>query len=365
METTMPMPRPRDGESHDDFLDRCMGDQTMMDEFPDGVQRRAVCESQWETGGQATMTHYPRVLAFIREHPWAILPERLDAILGFLRLRAEGGRFTADEIAQRIGATGKRGSRPLGAVAVLAVHGVLTHRADLMTDVSGVTSTERLKAQLIEARANPAVGRIVLDVDSPGGSVFGVQELADEVFATRGRKPIVAIANSMAASAAYWIASQADEVIVTPSGEVGSIGVLAVHEDLSRALDQRGITTTIIAAGRFKGEGTTLTPLAETAKAALQARVDEYYAAFVRAVARGRGVAQRAVREGFGEGRMVGAAEALTEGMVDRIETADALLARISAGITALADATADDDRRRRRLRLAAHKLLTSARPMS
>jgi signal peptide peptidase SppA len=215
-------------------------------------------------------------------------------------------------------------------VAVLPLQGTLVPRADIMTEYSGGTSLEKFKNFLRAALEDPNVAGIVLDIDSPGGSVYGTEEAAEEVYEARGQKPIVAFANPMAASAAYWIGSQADEIVVTPSGEVGSIGVLALHEDWSRAYDASGVTPTFISAGKFKTEGNELEPLGEEAKAALQSRVDDYYEAFVRAVARGRGMRASDVRSGFGEGRLVGAEEAVKLGMADREGTIDDAIARAS-----------------------------------
>ena len=107
----------------------------------------------------------------------------------------------------------------------------------------------------------------------------------------------------MAASAAYWLASAANEVIITPSGEVGSIGVLAAHQDVSAAMDRDGIKTTLVSAGRYKTEGNPFEPLTDDARGYLQSRVDDYYGMFIRAVADHRRVKIDAVRDGFGSGR--------------------------------------------------------------
>lgn len=275
---------------------------------------------------------YPHVLAFVREHPWAIRPETLETVCAVLSLRLRGERLTDEEIAARLGAVPPRQDRPAAppSIAVIPVWGVVAHRAGSLAESSGGTSTERLGALLRQAGADPSVQAIVLDVDSPGGSVFGVPELADQIHAMRATKPVYAIANAQAASAAYWLASQASELIVTPSGEVGSIGVLAVHEDASALHEKIGLKVSYVAAGKYKTEGNPHEPLGEEARANLQARVNTYYDAFVRAVARGRSVPLREVREGFGEGRMVGAAQAQAIGMVDRAESFEAALERIA-----------------------------------
>jgi ClpP class serine protease len=117
-----------------------------------------------------------------------------------------------------------------------------------------------------------------------------VSELADEIVSARAQKPVVAIANSLAASAAYWIGCSASEFYVTPGGEIGSIGVWQAHFDYSQAFVTKGVTVTLISAGKYKVEGNPYVPLDEKAQGFMQSRVDDYYASFTKAVARWRGV---------------------------------------------------------------------------
>jgi len=218
-------------------------------------------------------------------------------------------------------------------------------------------STQRITANFRAAMADPAVSAIVLDVDSPGGSVFGVDELAGEIYKARGVKPIVAVADYLAASAGYYLASAADELMVAPTGEVGSIGVFAMHADFSRALDQDGVTVNLISAGKFKTEGSPYAPLGEEARAAMQGRVNDYYGLFTKAVARQRGVTVADVRDGFGQGRVVGAAEAVGLGMADSIGTLEDAIARAAklARSGGQRGMSASLDTRQRRMRLAEH----------
>jgi signal peptide peptidase SppA len=301
---------------------------------------------------------YRHIVRAVQETPWAILPGKLATILDLVAFKAQGGNLSAEEVQQRIGAVVRPGSRVAGGVAVLPLYGTVVQRADIFTETSGGTSTERVARQFRELVADTSIGSIVLDVDSPGGAVSGVEELAAEIYKARGTKPIVAVANSLAASAAYWIASAADEVVVTPSGEVGSIGVFMVHEDWSAALEAEGVKPTLVSAGKYKVEANPYEPLGEEAQAALQARVDDYYGMFVAAVARHRGVKAADVRSGFGEGRCVGARQAVALGMADRVGTLDETIERLARGRRkpsgASASAESDDlDLRRRRLRLA------------
>ncbi len=311
-------------------------------------------------------TRYPHVVRAIAEQPWALQPEKLAAMLDVIRFRNAGGHLTLEEIHSRVGArryqagegyfepdterfyrprrdaetgallgyfaldgTPRPASAPV--VAVLGIYGIISQRADMFTEMSGGTSIERVSARFRQALADPAVKAIVFDFDSPGGGVYGVDELAAEIREARGQKPSAAVANSLAASAGYWLASAAGELSVTPSGEVGSIGVYAAHEDLSGMMEQDGVKMTLISAGKYKTEGNPFEPLSDEAKGYLQGRVDDYYRAFVGAVAKGRGVTPESVRKGFGQGRVVGAQAAKAEGMADRIETLDEALRRIGA----------------------------------
>ncbi len=270
--------------------------------------------------------------------PWALLPERLNAIAAVIHRWAGGHRYMPDEISAAVGngpqAAAERrtadAAKP-GAVAVLPLFGIVSNRIHQVQDISGPggTSTEGFSRRFNQALTDPTVGAIVIDVDSPGGSVYGVAELAAEIFAARGKKKVVAVANSLAASAAYWIATAAEEVVVTPGGEVGSIGVYTAHEDWSKALELKGIKASLISAGKFKTEGNPYEPLADEARAAIQKRVEEYYDQFVKAVAKHRGDTPSAVRDGYAQGRVVGAKEAIDLNMADRTETLDQTISRL------------------------------------
>lgn len=277
---------------------------------------------------------YLHILAAAAAELWAMHPEKLAAIVDLLAMQAFGGKFSAEEIEARI--TNQRAhdvAKADGAVAILPLRGVIANRMGMMDDVSGGTSSERFGAQLQAALADPAIKAIVLDVDSVGGAVSGSTELSAMLYGARGTKPIVAQVNATAASAAYWIASACDEVAVTPSGAVGSIGVLGVHDDLSKAMEKAGVARTLVSAGKYKIEGHPFAPLEDDARAAMQARIDDAYATFVRDVARNRNVTLSAVRDGFGQGRMVDAETAVREGMADRVGTMQDTLQRFGASL--------------------------------
>jgi signal peptide peptidase SppA len=217
-------------------------------------------------------------------------------------------------------------SRGGSLVSILPLMGSISQRG------GRAATTEGLAQMLRQAIDDPRVKSIVLNVDSPGGSIFGIDELASEIYKARGEKRIVAIANSLMASAAYWIGSAADELVVTPGGEVGSIGVIGTHTDRSRALEKEGIKMTIISAGKYKSEDSSYSPLSDEARAAMKARIDSYYGMFIETVARNRGITSARVYMNYGKGRMLTAQEALKAGMVDRVATLDQVLAKL--GVT-------------------------------
>ena len=298
------------------------------------------------------------ILQAMYETPWAILPAKLEAIVAVAQRHARGERLAPEAVAEiAAAANGRQAAQARGAVAVLPIVGTIIPRGDMLAESSGAVSTQRITANFRAALADPAVSAIVLDVDSPGGSVFGVDELAGEIYKARGVKPIVAVADYLAASAGYYLASAADELMVAPTGEVGSIGVFAMHADFSRALDQDGVTVNLISAGKFKTEGNPYAPLGEEARAAMQGRVNDYYGLFTNAVARQRGVSVADVRDGFGQGRVVGAAAAVGLGMADSIGTLEDAIARAAklARSGGQRGMSASLDTRQRRMRLAEH----------
>ncbi len=271
----------------------------------------------------------------IRRTPWAILPAALDELRS--RLALARARLEARDPRQAGGPVGAS-SRPTtpttsGRVAVVPIVGILTQRNALPGWLGGGPTTEQLGRVIGQLVNDPGVTAIVLDIDSPGGSVFGIQELGDQIHQASDGKRVIAVANAVAASGAYWLASQAGEVVVTPSGQVGSIGVYLLHEDISQAEQKAGFKTTLVSAGRFKTEGNPFEPLTEEARSAMQAEVDDYYNRFVKAVARGRGVSTNKVESTYGQGRMVLAKDAAALGMADRVASLDQVLTDLGVAL--------------------------------
>lgn len=280
---------------------------------------------------------YRHIAAELFNQPWMMEESRLltfqQVFFEVLERKQAGMELSEAELAAIVAAGKKDGApRQEGKVAVIPIYGFIHRFASQAKNISGPggTSVDQVRQSLRQALGNPEVEQILLAIDSPGGSVYGIDELASELRAGREQKKIVAHVDPMAASAAYYLASQASEIAVTPTGEVGSIGVFATHLDLSKMQEMRGVKTTLISAGKYKTEGSPHGPLTEDAQAHLQSRVNEYYDMFVGAVAKGRGVTPKQVREGMGQGRMLGASAAKDMGMVDRVETLDQTLERMT-----------------------------------
>jgi capsid assembly protease len=266
-------------------------------------------------------------LAALKNTTWAIEHATLEQIIEFFQLEAAGVRVpyaAVDRPRERI---------IQRQVAVLPLFGTLSQRANMFTKISGATALEDFIVQFRALRNNSQIGAIILNVDSPGGSVFGVPEAAAEIYASRGIKRTIAVANAHALSGAYWIGSAAEELVITPSGLAGSIGLLGVFEDRSALEGKDGITHRIFRAGKYKAEGNEYEPLTDAAAAHLQSEVDRYYEMFVSAVAKHRSVTPVQVRNGYGQGRSVGARQAITAGMADRVATLDETIARIQGEI--------------------------------
>lgn len=286
------------------------------------------------------------ILAAVSSSKWAILPEKLETICALVNGWSEGNRASKEEIqAAMMGQDSTQYSAEnIDNVAVLPIYGVIAPKATMMSELCGGFSCENFTKDFRAALADDSVTAIVFDVDSPGGTVTGVPELAAEILAARGKKPIIASVSGMAASAGYWLASAADTLIVTPSGEVGSIGVYCTHQDVSGAMDKAGVKMQFIQAGKFKTEGNPYEPLSDSARADMQKGVDEFYEMFVGGVADGRGVSVETVKADFGQGRMLMAKDALAAGMVDSIQTLDQVLAGLDSTSSVTGDSTLPSD---------------------
>lgn len=270
---------------------------------------------------------FDQITAAIFESQWAITPTKMQAIVSLIELRLAGNKVDEADIQLTLAAS-KMPEAPAGAksIAVLPLFGVMAQHAGMMTRSSGGTSTSEFGADFRRARDNPDIGAIILHVNSPGGMVFGTSELADLIYSSRDAKPIITAVNSQMASAATWVGLQAHKVYITPGGETGSIGVLRMHRDISKAEDQMGVKTTLVAYPAKKIAGHPYGPLDEATAKEIQEGNMATYDRMTAAIARGRGIRQATVQKGYGEGGMLRAEQALAEGMVDGIKTIEAVI---------------------------------------
>lgn len=280
-----------------------------------------------------------RLLRAFASQAWFIEPRKAEEIVAALDLRARYGLRAEPYRAAPADRPQTRATA--GNVAVIRLYGPILPRAEAVKDVSQASALMTdFQAAFRQAAADPSLAGIVLDIDSPGGQVDLVPETAAMIRkARRSDRPIVAVANTAAFSAAYWIASAADQISVTPSGAVGSIGVYTVHEDLSEMLAAEGVRVTFIAEGPRKVETNPFQPLGAEALAALRENVRHFYDMFTADVAAGRNKPVAVVRadpekggDHFGGGRVYPAKKAVHLGMADRVETLDEAIARLQRG---------------------------------
>lgn len=284
---------------------------------------------------------YHHIIAAAMAELWAIDREKLTVIVQFLSLKSGGEDVSPEEVARITQAQERQVRAESGAVGLLPVYGTLAQRMDMMSSMSGGTSHERVAAEFRSMLADDQVKAIVMNFDSPGGTVAATEELSNEVFHSRGVKPIVAQVDSMMMSAAYWIGTAADEVVVTPGGRAGSVGAYSIHEDVSGMLEKMGVKKTVIASSDIKTEGTPFEPLSDEARANIQARVDHANDRFERTLARNRGVSKARVRDRFGQGAHFAAEELVDRGMADRIATLPETLERFGVALNPIASRSA------------------------
>lgn len=204
-----------------------------------------------------------------------------------------------------------------GTVAVIPINGSITHKPVGLGALSGMTSYQEIESQLDEALASNDVSEIVLDINSHGGVVSGAFDLADKIYESRRQKPITALVNEAAYSAAFLLASSANEVYAPRTAGVGSVGVITAHEDLSVKNENEGRKITYIKAGDYKADGNPDEPLSESAHNHMQERVNSSYKLFVDTVARNRGLDTQIVTDT--QAKTYSASDALAIGFIDHV----------------------------------------------
>ena len=277
------------------------------------------------------MTVLPHLAARLFGVPLAIHRPKLDVILSVL-----GARIGLADLAAPVGYTpaARAPGPPSGKVAVIPIHGTLVRRTSGIEAESGLASYTGIAEQLDAALASPEIAAILLDIDSPGGESGGVFDLADRIRAASEVKPVWAVANDMAFSAAYALASAATRVFVARTGGVGSIGVIAMHVDQSVKDAQDGVRYTAVFAGERKNDLNPHEPISNEAHAVLKAEVDRIYDLFVETVARHRGLDANAVRAT--EAGLFFGPDAVATGLADAVGSLDDALTQLTQSLSPL-----------------------------
>jgi signal peptide peptidase SppA len=278
---------------------------------------------------------FRHVLACIYERPLAILPAKFTEIEQVILARirtGKGANWIDDDGRVMPEAAMPNKEEPfdrVNDVAVIPMFGTITQRPNMMSRYSGGCSAEEIGRACDMAAADRSIRAIVMDIDSPGGEVTGIESCAAKIASAARKKQCIAVANSMCCSGAYWLASQCSEIVVAPAGDVGSIGVMCAHVDQSKAEEMGGFKTSFIHAGKYKVEMSSSLPLSNDAKAHLQDQVDKLYDRFVRTVADGRGTTLKDVRDNYGQGRTLLDTDAVAAGMADRVATLEDVLSEL------------------------------------
>jgi signal peptide peptidase SppA len=216
-----------------------------------------------------------------------------------------------------------------GSTAVINIQGAIFPFSNWMTQMMGLTTYPDIRSALVEAANSDTVDTIVMDINSPGGSANGIEDVTDLM--GKIDKPITAYTNATMASAAYWIASSADKIYASRMATVGSIGVIAVHFDETQMLAQEGVKATVIRSGEYKALGGPYEELSALAKDVWQAKSDAWYSAFLAHVATGRGTDAVTVHTKMGDGKEFLGQEALRVGLIDGIMSIDDLMVSSSS----------------------------------
>ena len=269
--------------------------------------------------------------------PWAIQESKLQEITSIYdsRLRGEKINFKDFEAATGIKLDNSQSNEFTisDGVAMIGVDGVLAKKMNMFMNISGGSSMQMIGNQFRAAIEDPEVESIVLIIDSPGGTVDGTEELAETIFQARGQKPIIAFVDGLMASAAFWIGSAADKIILAgQTTMVGSVGVIAQHIDQTKFNEKQGVKVTNIVTGQLKDLGTPHKELSEDGQAAIQAEVNHIFSVFVSSLARFRDVSGGEIMEKLGDAKILVGQQAIDAGVVDGVSSLPALINELSGG---------------------------------
>lgn len=274
--------------------------------------------------------------------PWAIMPSKLLTIQEVYETHSKREKIDIASIEAKLGRqldnAHQDGYINNGGVAVIKIDGVIGKKFNMMSQISGGASTQMIERDIKDALSDDQIDSILLHIDSPGGTVDGTQTLANFVKIAGDKKPVVAFADGVMASAAYWIGSSANEIVASEgTTQIGSIGVVTTHKDLSKANEQSGVKVTEISAGKYKRMASQYAPLSKDGKALLQDQVDQLYTIFVDAVAENRGTDTETVLEDMADGRVFLAEDAMNRGMIDHIATFETTILNMQTGVWPMA----------------------------
>jgi signal peptide peptidase SppA len=279
------------------------------------------------------------MLRYVTQESWALQETVADRFLEILTRHADGVKLTSEQIAAAIGSDDSEDRDPepayreSGSTAVVSVEGVIAKHAAMVNGISQPegSSCERIMADLQKARSNPRIQTVVIKLDTPGGTVAGISDAADMIYAMRSEKLMVAFADDMAASGGAWLASQCQEFFCNKAALVGSIGVIMVAVDRSAQADASGVKYHVIKSGAFKGTAGAPVKFSAEDFQEMQSRVDSLHAVFVGEVARGRGMDAQAVAA-FADGRCFTGQQAVDAGLCDGVCSFEELMQSINAG---------------------------------
>lgn len=295
-----------------------------------------------------------RVAEYFFRSPWAVKENLFEIMQNVIVRHVSGEKLSNEEIQalKNKDSELRPGFEVVNGVARIPVTGIIAKYSSMVNNTSQPmgTSTEQITDELMRCLSDDKVKMIALDIDSPGGSVSGVQELSDLIYSSRKKKPIYAYASGMMCSAAYWIGSAAEKVFSTRSTEVGSIGVYASYYDFSVRLHNLGIKPTVFKAGENKAAGHPDVPMTESDKNVIQEEINKYYDLFVKDVARNRGISFEAAKK-LANGRVWIGEEAAPAGLVDGMAVIDSIFSsgqrgQVSAASAAAAPVNAGEEQR-------------------
>jgi len=277
-----------------------------------------------------------RISELFFNQPLALHEDMIGPIGAIIDRHTEGIKLSDLEVEAAIG-QGQRqakGYEVINGVAVIPIIGAISKRMNMFSRISGGTSVEMLQKDFLQALGDPQVKRIAFDIDSPGGTVGGVPELADAIYESRGIKPIESYINGQMCSAAYWIGSAADKIYATKSSIVGSIGVYTVAKDYTVMEHNRGVRSEVIRAGKHKAAGHPEKYLSSDDINIMQARINDFYELFIDAVAKNRNISKEKAYE-LGDGNFCIGQKALGIGLVDGLAVLDSITTGNNSAIVA------------------------------